>query len=101
GRLKEGAAERVPLAAEGNGCALAERIGDVLFHLLERLLIDERALVYGACEAVADSQLCNGFDQLLCEPVVDPVLHEKAVDAYARLPRVAVLARDRACDSRI
>src|SRR2546429_4321331 len=62
GRLEEGAAERVALAALHDPSALAHGIAEALLPLGERLGVDERTMICRTFESVADPQLrhpCN------------------------------------------
>jgi hypothetical protein len=74
--------------------AFGEGIRDMLLHFGDGLLIDQRALVGRALQAVADTELCHRGRQLLGEFIVNPFLDQQPVRAYASLPRVAVFAGD-------
>ena len=86
------------LAAGDDLAALGDGVGDELLDLLDRLLVDQRALLHAVLEAGADLQLAGGRGKLLDELVVDAGLHEEAVGADAGLAGIAVLGGDRAFD---
>ena len=82
--------------------ALGLGVGDELLDLLDRLLVDQRALLRAVLEARTDLQLARRSGQLLDELVIDAGLNEEAVGADAGLAGIAVLrdhgALDRAVD---
>mmetsp|Transcript_59426 Transcript_59426/g.140466 ORF Transcript_59426/g.140466 Transcript_59426/m.140466 type:complete len:548 (-) Transcript_59426:2329-3972(-) len=102
GRLEEAAAGAFDALAAGQQLG-AERngVGDMGLHLLQRLLVDQRADVDARLEAVARPQRRNPGRKLLQEGVVDACLHIDAVGADAGLAGIAVLAGDGAFDGRI
>ena len=98
GRFVEGAPERVALAADRRARAFRQRVGDMAFHLGDRLVVDQRALVDAGLGAVADAERGDRAGELVYECVVDLVLREQAVGADAGLPHVAELRSERAFD---
>ncbi|MPL75524.1 hypothetical protein SDC9_21348 [bioreactor metagenome] len=98
GRLEEGAAKRVALAAGDDGAAALDHVGDVILDLGHGLVRDQRAGGDAGLETVADVQLGDRGGQLLGEGVIDPGLHIDAVRADAGLAVVAELRHHRALD---
>ena len=81
--------------------ALLDRVVDVLLHLGDGGLVDQRAGGDALLGAVAHLQLLHGLGQLLGEGVIDAVLHQHAVGADAGLAGVAVLRHHGALHGRI
>ena len=97
GGLEERAAERMALAAERRPSRLCRRASATCSSTFaSAFVIDQRALVGDALQAIADAQLRNRLDELAREGFVHAVLHEQAVGAHAGLAGVAVFAGERA-----
>src|SRR5919201_198199 len=75
--------------------AVLERVRDVLLHLRDRRLIDQRPLLDALVEPAADVQVADGGREILEERFVDPRLHEDAVGAHARLAGLPELRCER------
>ena len=80
------------LAAQHDRGAFGDGVRHMLFHFCHGLLVDERALVSGAGQAIAHAQTAHCRRELFREGIVDAGLYKQAVGANAGLPRVAVLA---------
>src|SRR5262245_44462015 len=99
GRLEEIAAER--FAAHDQPGTLGESILDMLLDLFDRRMIDQRAGCHALLGPRPDLHLGDGGGELLGKLVVDLVLHQDAVGAYAGLPGIAVFRCHRPSDRRI
>jgi hypothetical protein len=86
------------LAADHDLARHGDGVGDVALDLLDRALVDQRALHDADLDAVADLHLGDLAGEFRDELVMDAVLHEEAVGADAGLAHVAVLRGDRALD---
>src|SRR2546426_308907 len=86
------------LAADDRSGAFAERVRDVLLHLLQALLVDQRADHDPGLGAGADLESLYLLREPGGEGVIDAVLDVDAIGADAGLAGVAVFGRDRAFD---
>src|SRR6218665_2579103 len=71
-------------------CALSQRVADMLFDLVDRCGVDERALGHAQAHAVADPELSDGVCELLGEAIIDTGLDQETVRADAGLAGVAI-----------
>ena len=86
--FKEIAAHR--LAANRDFCTLGNRIGNVLLHLFNRCLVDQRTSGNTSFDAVPHFQVLYGNCKLFSELVINAFLHQQAVGTHAGLARIAV-----------
>ena len=100
-RLEERPAKLVPLATGHDLAAPGEDVGDMLFDLVHRGFIDQRAGGDPGLQPVADGQFLHGGSQLFGKGVIDPGLHVDPVRADAGLAVVAELRDHCAFDGRI
>jgi hypothetical protein len=96
GRLVEGAAQRMALAADHDLSRHERRHRRHGARPSRCALVDQRALHDADLDAVADLHLRDLAGEFRDELVMDAVLHEEAVGADAGLAHVAVLRGDRA-----
>ncbi|MNF81711.1 hypothetical protein D3C84_639970 [compost metagenome] len=97
-RLEEAVAEGMPFAATEQARTFAQGILHMVFDLGHRALVDQRAQVDVDGEAIANLELADAFGEAADKGLIDAVLHQKAIDADAGLPGVAVLGDQRALD---
>ena len=89
------------LAAGDDFGALGDGIADVLLDLRHRGFVDQRTLHHAGIGAAANLEAAHFLGQPGGERVVNPVLNQDAIGAYAGLAAVAVLRGDGALDSGI
>jgi hypothetical protein len=78
---------------------MGNRIGDMIFSLLDGCLIDQRSDDDTILETVPNLHRLDRGLQLFCKRVIDAVLHQEPVRADAGLTRIAIFRRQRALNS--
>jgi hypothetical protein len=91
GRLEEGAAARVALAAADHARAPGDGIGQQFLDLGQAGAVDQRALRHALLQPVADLEPGHGGGEFLRKGLAHAFLHQEAVGADAGLAGVAIL----------
>ena len=97
GGFKEGAAQRMPLAAQGDFGPFLRGVADQLLHLLDRRHIDQRPLFDTGSHSVADFERSNRARKLFRKCIIDAVLNQEPIRANAGLAHVAEFRCQRTC----